>query len=66
MMVLVPILSGAVCLRDEQVLFPLIHTRNKAQAWPRPLGTAINSERTEGKGRLGQPVKVEKVLFCFD
>ena len=48
-MVLVPILNGAVCLRDEQVLPSLIHIRNKAKYWPRLLGTAISSEGTEGR-----------------
>lgn len=63
MMALVPILNGAVCLSDEQVLSSLIHTRNKAESWPRPLGTAINSartERTEGWANLSALKR-----FCF-
>lgn len=62
-MVLVPILNGAVCLRAEQVLPSCIHARNKAECWPRLLGTAINSERTEGREGWANLSTVKR--FCF-
>lgn len=44
-----PLSKGAICLGDNQMLSFGIHTRNKAQSWPRPPETTLSSVRVEGK-----------------
>lgn len=60
----VPILKGAVCVRDEQVV-SLIHTRDKAECWSRLLGTAISSEGTEGREGWANLSVVKRFAFVL-
>ena len=58
--------KGAVCLGVKQVLSSGIHTRNKAQSWPRPPERTLSSTRAEGKeGWANLSMLKGFVLFPF-
>ena len=60
-----PLSKGAVCLGDKQVLSSGIHTRNKAQSWPRPLETTLSSARVEGKEGWADLSMLKGFVFVF-
>lgn len=59
---LVPMLTGAACLRAEQVLSSHSH-QEQSPVWPRLLRTAISSQGAEGREGWANLSTVKR--FCF-